>query len=301
MPKHHVKKEREERRAHRRGERSAERRRGTLKAGVRFLAIVLLAFVGYSSLVEPRMVKVTEHEVPIQGLPWAFDGFTIVQVSDLHVGLWSKPGGVRKIVKRVNALRPDLVVLTGDYVTRSATNCEPAGKSLAGLKATHGVYAVLGNHDYWVDAEGVTKALRESGIDVLFDEKRRISVGSNHIWLVGTDDEWEGKPDYEKAFEGVSPGDICIVLAHNPDAVLSMKGRPVSLLLSGHTHGGLVHLPWVGPLLTITKLGPAYASGMHSVHGIRVYISRGVGLITPPVRFRCPPEIPVFTLRRVEK
>ena len=300
MARHHTKREREKVRAHRQAERLAERRRGALKAGTCLLIVALFGFFAYSALVEPRMVKVTEHEVPVRGLPWAFDGLTIVQLSDLHVGIWIKPEGVRKIVERVNALSPDLVLLSGDYVNRFAANCEPAGRALAGLKARCGVYAVLGNHDYWVDADRMTRALRKSGIDVLFDEKRRISVGSQEIWLVGLDDVWEGNPDYEKAFAGISRDDICLALAHNPDAALHLEDRPVCLLLAGHTHGGQVNLPWIGPLYVPSDLGPEYASGMHDLDGVRMYVSRGIGFITP-VRFRCPPEIPVFTLRRVER
>lgn len=265
------------------------------------LRLILLAFLGllvYSVFIEPAMLGFTTHEIKVKGLPSEFDGFKIVQLSDLHVNRWYRPEHVRGLVRKVNALHPDLVVLTGDYVSRNKADCAPAGRSLSGLKAKYGVHAVLGNHDYWTDPDAVTEALRASGIDVLFDEKRKIVIGGQTIWLVGTDDEWEGEPDYDKAFEGLTSRDVCLAIAHNPDAVLSMKGRPVSLLLAGHTHGGIINLPGSGPLLSISRLGRRCASGMFTANGVRTYVSRGLG--TGPIahiRFRCPPEVPIFVLR----
>ena len=262
------------------------------------ILVVVFGLVAYSVLTQLRGLRYTTHEVPIRGLPPAFDGLTIIQLSDPHVGLWTRPRHIRQIVARVNEMQPDLIVLTGDYVNRFERNCTRSGRSLRGLKAKHGVYAVLGNHDYWVNAEAMTKALRETGVDVLFDDQRRITIGKESITLVGLDDEWEGKPDYDKAFKGISADDICITIAHNPDAVLHLKGRPIELLMSGHTHGGIINLPRTGPIHTFTKLGRKYASGMHEINGIRVYVSRGIGLVSIPFRIHCPPEVPVFVLRK---
>ena len=260
--------------------------------------VIIVGVVTYSVLTQLRGLEYTRHEVPIRGLPSAFDGFTIVQISDTHVGIWTRPRHIRQIVARVNAMNPDLIVLTGDYVNRFERLCEPSGRSLEGLKAKYGVYAVLGNHDYWVNADAMTKALRESGIDVLFDEQRKITIGKESMTLVGLDDEWEGNPDYGKSLSGISPDDTCIAIAHNPDAVLHLKGRPIGLLLSGHTHGGIINFPGIGPVSTTTRLGRKYASGMFAINGIRTYVSRGIGLVSGlPFRFRCPPEVPVFVLR----
>ena len=271
-----------------------------LRARRRQLLLALTLLLGlliYSVFIEPARIGFTTHEIEIAGLPPRFDGFKIVQISDLHVNRWLRPDDVRALVARVNTLHPDMVVLTGDFVSRNRADCEPAGEALAGLKAKHGVYAVLGNHDYWTDAEAVTKALRSSGVDVLFDENRRITIGDESIRLVGTDDCWEGDPDYEKAFRGVSEKDTCIAIAHNPDAVMEMESEPVRFLMSGHTHGGLIRLPFIGPLLTNSHLGRRNSSGMLMMNGITAYVSRGIG--SGPIahiRFRCPPEVPVFVL-----
>lgn len=268
----------------------------------KFLRLILCAFVGllvYAVFIEPAMLGYTMHQVPVKGLPKSFNGFKIVQISDIHLNMWTTPAKVREIARRVNAMQPDMVVLTGDYVSYARSNCVPSAKALSGLRARYGVYAVLGNHDYWTDAPLMTKALRDQGIPVLFDEKRTITIGKESIQLVGTDDSWEGQPDYDKAFKGVSPGDICIGIAHNPDAVLSMKGRPVALLMTGHTHGGLINLPFIGPLLSISHIGRRNSAGMFEKYGIQTYVSRGIGTGNlSHIRFRCPPEVPVFILRR---
>lgn len=297
MPRHHAKRERDERRTRRQDKRISGRRRAILRGTLALLGLALVALVGYSAFIEPRMLEITEHEVHIPNLPWELDGFTIAQLSDVHVGLSVKPRRVRELVGLVNSQRPDLIVLTGDYVNRIPTNIEPSASALSGLKAQHGVYAVLGNHDYWTDAPRMTKALRDVGIDVLIDESRRISRGPASFQLVGLDDEWEGEPDYEKALAGIGQDDVCVVLAHNPDAVMSLVGKPVSLLIAGHTHGGVLNFPLIGPIYTPTKLGPKYASGMMEYNGVRIFVCRGIGGTTP-FRFRSRPEIALLTLRR---
>lgn len=262
------------------------------------LGIPALAFLTYAMLIEPRMIEVTHRDIGIRDLPQEFDGFRIVQLSDIHVGAWVSNDDVRRFVALVNAQKPDAVVITGDFLTRLTKDIPGIGKALSGLKAKHGVYAVLGNHDYWEDEDAITRALLDNGIEVLFDESRDIERGGAGIRIVGTDDAWEGAPDYEKAFEGIEEGDACIVLAHNPDAARRMDARLADLVLSGHTHGGLIVIPGVGALLSSSGLGRKVVSGMHEVNGIPVYINRGVGTGTTliPVRFRCRPEIAVFTL-----
>lgn len=272
-----------------------------LRKALRWVLLTLAILLVYAVLIEPATIGYTTHEIPVKGLPKSFDGFKIVQLTDVHPNLWTTPAKVRGIVQRVNAMHPDLVVLTGDYVCLNKSACVPCAKALGGLRAKHGVYAVLGNHDYWTDAPLMTKALRDQGFDVLCDEKRTIAIGKESIQLVGTNDSWEGHPDYEKAFRDVSSREPCICIAHNPDAVLSMKGRPVDLLLTGHTHGGLVNLPFIGPLVTISHVGRKNSMGMFTMNGIRTYVSRGIGTgAASHIRFRCPPEVPVFILRCAE-
>jgi len=262
------------------------------------LGILLLGLIGvlaHCYLIEMQSVEFTRHEVRIRGLPASFDGFTIVQLSDVHMGPTTRAPLIRSVVRKVNALDPDLVALTGDYVNRLGGNVGPVGRILSELKAKHGVYAVLGNHDYWVNAPAVTRSLRRGGIDVLFDEQRTITIGKDAIRLVGIDDVWEGEPDYDKALAGVTDEEVCIALSHNPDALLSLRGRPVDLVFAGHTHGGQIWIPGIGPVYGFTKLGRKHLAGLTTYEGIRLYVSRGLGCLSP--RFRCRPEVPTLVLR----
>lgn len=279
----------------------AMNRRKKIKLIMLSLVVVILGLGLYAVIIEPQMIRVTRQDVCIRNLPEEFDGFTIMQASDLHVAIWVKPAHIKSMVKKMMDLHPDMIVLTGDYVSMSAKYAQPTADALAGLSAPHGVYAVLGNHDYWTDSERVTSALRDTGIDVMFNENRIIRRNGAYIRLLGFDDEWEGDTNYAKAFDGITNGDICIGIAHNPDTVLYIKGTSVSLLMTGHTHGGLVNLPFKGPLFSVTRLGPKYSSGMFDFGDTKLYVSRGVGLGTMShIRFRCSPEITLFTLRRVK-
>ncbi|MHB0913448.1 MAG: metallophosphoesterase [Armatimonadota bacterium] len=260
-----------------------------------FLRITLACFVAlvlYSTLIEPRTLVLTRHEIAIPGLPKEFDGLNVVQITDIHSGLFIRKRHIEAVVRRVNRERPDVVVLTGDCVSRFPSGAKPMGESLSGLRAKHGLYAVLGNHDYWVDAPAVSSALRDAGFDLLLNESRDLGGLS----IVGLDDYWEGDMEYGKAFTGIPPGAPCLVLAHNPETATKLSGYPVSLLLSGHTHGGMINLPLYGPLFTVTNLGPKYSSGMFKIGGVPTYICRGIGSGLP-IRFRARPEIAVFTLK----
>jgi len=262
----------------------------------------MAALLIYSTAIEPNTLEVTRHEIAIEGLPREFEGFRIVQLSDIHLGFWCRQRDVERHVRLANAENPDVVALTGDFVSRLARDIPGLGRRLGELRARHGVYAVLGNHDYWEDEDAVTRALRENGIDVLFDESREIRIGRGRLCIVGTDDMWGGSPDFDKAFEDIEEEDACIALAHNPDAATHIIGGLADLVLSGHTHGGLIVLPRIGALLSNSHLGRRVVSGLHEVNGMQVYISRGLarGTTLIPIRFRCRPEIAVFTLRSVE-
>jgi hypothetical protein len=223
-------------------------------------------------------------------------GFTIAQLSDFHVGPDFKAEGVRRAVEMTNRLEPDLVVLTGDYVSGSAEHSAACARELAALKAAHGVYAILGNHDFWTDAAVVAANLRQAGLDVLRNEHRRLEVDDVYLWLVGIEDVWSGKPDLEAALEGVPQGSLMVLLAHEPDFADRAAGRGITLQLSGHSHGGQVRLPFVGaPILPY--LARKYPYGLRRVVEMWLYTNRGVGLIAPPVRFLCRPEITLLRLQ----
>lgn len=246
--------------------------------------------------IEPRWIEIVRLDVSIQGLPTPLQDFTIAQLSDFHVGPHVKAEDVHRAVEIANELGSDLVVLTGDYVSGSARHSVACAGELAALKAEHGVYAILGNHDFWTDAAVVAANLRQAGLDVLRNEHCRLEVGDTILYLVGIEDVWSGKPDLEAALDGVPKGAPTVLLVHEPDFADQATGQGITLQLSGHSHGGQVRLPFVGaPILPY--LAHKYPYGLRRVGEMWLYTNRGIGLIAPPVRFLCRPEITLLRLQ----
>lgn len=255
----------------------------------------VLGGVGYAALIEPRWPVVERVDVPLPGLPTDLDGFTIVQLSDLHRGPVMTQENITQAVELALRQEADLIVLTGDYVSSSADYAPSCAEALSLLVASGDVLACLGNHDHWTDADTVAGALAGAGLTVLRNTAREVADG---LWVAAVDDVWERYADLEKALEEVPAGAAVVLLAHEPDYAdeVAADGR-VSLQLSGHSHGGQVRLPFIGPPL-LPYLGRKYPAGLYRVGGMWLYVNRGVGLISPPVRFNCRPEVTQLTLVR---
>lgn len=245
----------------------------------------------YARYVEPGWLTVESVEVPIAGLPPALEGFKIVQMSDFHLHPFTELELVQKAVARANELGADVIVLTGDYVLAAADSIFELAPALAGLNARQGVFAVLGNHDHWTEAAVVRQGLKESGLTLLDNSHVALSAGGQQLYLAGVDDCWSGSPDLQMALDGVAAGAPVVLLAHEPDFAdtFGRDGR-VALQLSGHSHGGQVRLPGIGALV-LPAYGQKYDAGLNRAGDMWVYTTRGIGVIGPPVRFNCPPEI----------
>jgi uncharacterized protein len=281
-------------------ERGFLTRRGFLKLGAWSAAGLAL----YSGEIARHEIEVVPITISLAGLPDVFDGFRIVQLSDIHLREFTEEAFLREIVKRVDALRPDLVALTGDFVSigplprhfgaRWGYSCAQILTELTcGLR-----YAVLGNHDATVNKPAVTDALVSHGIPVLSNRAVAIERDSRRIWLAGVADAMVDKPDLSLALPRGRDADRepLILLAHEPDFADSAINQRVSLILSGHTHGGQVRLPFVKPL-HLPPLGKKYLEGRFVLaDGAQLYVNRGIGTTTLPLRFCCPPEITVVTL-----
>lgn len=254
----------------------------------------------YSSEIEPYQIDITHRTFPLQRLPSAFNGFTITQISDLHFGDWMTFEHMLSVVEKVNQLESDIIVITGDFVSAIySTTADNITNSLRQLQAEHGVYAVLGNHDHWTNAQTVSNAIRASGTQLLVNEHTTFERNGEQLYLAGVDDIWEDMQDLEGALDGI-PDDSCIVLlAHEPDYAdtVAQDGR-VSLQLSGHSHGGQVRLPFIGALI-LPNYGRNYDMGDYTIDDLTLYVNRGVGMIQPSVRFNCPPEITHITLETI--
>jgi len=275
-------------------------RRGFLKAfggATLGLGVSCLAGYGYVFYVEPHWLSVERVEVPIQGLPRAFDGFKIICLSDFHLHPYTQIDFIEKVVAVSNEWTPDVVCLLGDYVFEGADSIFELAPVLAELESTHGVFAVLGNHDLWTDAGVVCSGLEAVGIRVLVNESVPLSVGNDDLILAGLDDGWSGEPDLSLALEGSPQGAPVILMLHEPDFAdqYALDGR-VCLQLSGHTHGGQVRIPGIGGPFR-PEYGRKYDDGLVEIEGMWLYTTRGVGVIGPPARFNCRPEVTEITLK----
>lgn len=251
---------------------------------------------GYATQAEQTRLTVENIQIPLKNLAPGLEGFKIVQMSDLHLHPYVEISLIRAAVTLSNSLKPDIVVLTGDFVLREVEAVFELAPVLAGLETKYGIFAVLGNHDHWTNAEVVRTGLERSGISVLHNQSKLLEANRGKLYLAGVDDGWSGHPDLRAALTDVPANHPTILLAHEPDLVdqFAQDGR-VSLQLSGHSHGGQVRLPGIGALV-LPYLGKKYDIGLHRVQDTWVYTNRGLGVIWPPVRFNCRPEITEITL-----
>jgi len=233
---------------------------------------------------------VADERIWLDALPSAFHGFRIVQISDIHHGLFLPKEWLREAVRQANRLNPDIIALTGDFVTYSRRNISPAAELLGPLRARYGVYAVLGNHDFRVDADEVTAALGRQGIEVLRNRHIPLRFGSDQMYLAGVDDYGYGA-DLRRAMRGVPRDAATILLAHNPRVIRLASRQGVSLVLSGHTHGGQINLPLLGTVYGRSPERLRYKIGWDRMGATQIYVSRGIGTIVLPWRLRCPAEI----------
>ena len=245
-----------------------------------------------------KTVTVERVQVPLCRLHPALEGFKIVQLSDLHFLPHTPLSVIARAAERACELKPDLLVLTGDFVTHEAETIFGLSDLLASLDARYGVFAILGNHDVRAGKALIGKAIEDTGVLLLQNEGITFDVGHGQLTLAGVDDCLWGQPDLKAALAQRPADATTILLAHEPDVIdrFSQDGR-VDLQLSGHTHGGQVRLPFFGtPVLP--KLGQKYVHGLHRVNQSWLYTNRGVGMVSLPIRFNCPPEVTELVLCR---
>ncbi len=245
----------------------------------------------------PDLFDVNEFDVEIPGLPTRFDGYRLAHLSDIHMGTWMNRGRLEGVVELVAGLKPDLIAFTGDFV--SYTLDEPLDELeeiLSRLRAPDGVYAVRGNHDCWTDPERVSAMLARAGIVELQNDCVRIERGGECTYLAGVDDVYDGRADLDSVVARLPDDGPAILLAHEPDfADVSAATRRFALQLSGHSHGGQLDFPVVGPLF-LPHLAKKYRRGLYEIGGMKLYTTTGLGTTALQLRVRCRPEIAVITL-----
>jgi len=249
-------------------------------------------------LYEAGWVEVVRPVLPLPRLPRAFDGMTVAFLTDIHHGPFTSLEYVASVVRTTLALRPDLILLGGDYSLKDGKYIAPCFDVLSGLRAPLGVFGVLGNHDYWHGLDETREGFRTAGITELTNSGAWLTRGSGRFRLAGIDDLWMGKPHIEAAVGDAAPEDACLLLSHNPDVTEKLRDPRVGLVLSGHTHGGQVVFPGGAPFVP-SHYGQKYLHGI--CHGPRttVYVSRGLGCTSIPVRVCSRPELTLVTLRSV--
>jgi predicted MPP superfamily phosphohydrolase len=253
---------------------------------------------GYGGLVEAWDYELTETLVRVRDLPERFEGFRIAQVSDVHHGRLVPIEEVRRVVELANSARADMVALTGDYTTSLRRYVEPCAEALAELRAPEGVWAVLGNHDHRTDGPLTREALRRRGIEVLTNENTTLRRGADVLQLAGADDWGWGQADFARTVRGLDATRPTLMLSHEPMALDVPETRGVSLILSGHTHGGQISLPLVNAPAVYVWEQLKYLRGMYRREGTQLYVSRGTGMIGVPVRIGARPEVAVLRLQR---
>ena len=252
-----------------------------------------LSKVAKYAIDEANSLSVERVEIPLPRLPKKLDGFRVLHLSDIHHSPFTGLEHISRAIAVTNELSPDLIALTGDFVSHEAEYIEPMARALSELKAKHGVYACLGNHDHWTDPEAVTRHLEANGVRVLTNEGFRLESADASFWLCGVDDHMVGKTDLAAALKGAFPDEFKLMLAHNPVIFRRAARAGVDLTLSGHTHGGQVRVRDADQRLIRRRR----TAGLHRIKSSHIYITRGIGTVVLPVRFQCPPEISVLELR----
>lgn len=264
-----------------------------------------VALAGDSILLEPNRPRVVRKDFFLPRWPERMNGFTLALLSDFHYDPYFSTHPLHAAIPLVNDLRPDLIVLAGDFVTvpnfgdvrKGALAAEPCAQLLRQMTAPYGLWAVLGNHDEVTDYKHVTRALQAANIQVLANQSQAMERDGARFWLAGVNDVLSHTADLSKTLRRVPAEEAVVLLAHEPDFADEAANFPIDLQLSGHSHGGQVRIPFLPPLY-LPRMAKKYVWGTYRVGPLTLYTTAGLGTIGVPMRLNCPPEITLLTLRR---
>jgi predicted MPP superfamily phosphohydrolase len=243
-------------------------------------------------------LRVNRRRLRVPGLPAPLEGLKIALLSDFHAG-WCTPWNLAtRAAALATAEKPDLTFLLGDYISDPVASVgAPLRKVLAAMRAQHGVWAVLGNHDWMYGRHRpVLAGLAATGATLLRNSARRLSIRGEDLWLAGLDDPVTERDNFEAALRHVPAGALTFLLTHTPDVIYQAAQLGLRAVFAGHTHGGQVCIPFYGPPIVPSKFGKRFAAGAFNVNGTSLYVTRGIGSVPPLVRFNCPPEVSILTL-----
>lgn len=262
-----------------------------------------IALAGDGLLLEPNRPRIVRQNFLLPRWPERLNGFTIALLSDFHYDPYFSIHPMRAAIPMVNSLRPDLIVLAGDFVSvpvigserKGALAAEPCAHLLRELTAPHGLWAIMGNHDYLTDGKHVTSALQAENIRVLANQSEAIERDGARFWLSGVNDVLSFTADLSKTLHSVPAGEAVVLLAHEPDFADEASRFPIDLQLSGHSHGGQIRIPLLPPLF-LPEMAQKYFRGTYRIGPLSLYTTAGLGTVSVPMRLNCPPEITLLTL-----
>ena len=257
-----------------------------------------LALCAYGVLFRRRVFQTRRFEIAIEGLSAEFDGYRIVQLSDMHIGALTPKSWGMRWVRRANALSADLAVVTGDMVTSGTDFHEDIAQIIGELRARDGVVVSMGNHDYFGNGEPLVSMLLQRQVRVLRNEGELLRRGDGHVYLAAIDDTWTRRADLDAALAARPEAAPTILLAHDPDTFRAASKRGVDLVLSGHTHGGQIALPFFAAQVNLSKLSHHYHLGIYRRGKSTLYVHPGLGTTGPPIRLGVAPAVVEITLRR---
>ena len=256
------------------------------------------AGAAYARLIEPYNYLISDIEVYLHDLPERFENFRITHLTDVHHSQIVGLNEIRRVVQLAQETKPDMFVLTGDYTTAYRRYIEPCAEALSALRAPEGVWAVLGNHDHYTDPELTTRALRRNQIVVMNNSNTAITRGPDTLQLSGVDDWSWNANDWQRALGALKKDVPTVLLSHQPTVLDLAETQNVSLILSGHTHGGQIDIPFIGAPVRYATREMKYSHGLYRRGETQLYVSSGTGVIGLPARFGVRPEIAVFRLKR---
>jgi len=260
------------------------------------LATAPITTFGYAAFIANSKPVLNKVSLKMPGLPKGLEGLKIVQISDLHVNQFIGRSDMESLTESISEEKPDIIVITGDFVSNSVKYIPECGSGLKQLTAPHGVYGCLGNHDYYTGAKEVRNQMESIGINMLLNSSEEIVIHGEKLSIAGLDDLWVGKPDFEAALIDTESSDMVILLSHNPDTFPTAANHNVNLTLSGHTHGGQIGLKLLGNHYSLVNLVTPYVKGEFNIGSSKLYVNRGIGTVGPPIRLNSTPEITIFRL-----
>ena len=272
---------------------------GVARISIVVIVSVLALWLGYM-LVEARVVRVERTELPNAAIPAEFDGMKVLFVADIHAGPYMSKNHLDRLVERINAEEPDVVLLGGDYVGGKMHGAQIFYPAISKVEAPEGVFAVMGNHDAWEGEAEAHTGMAEAGITLLENDAVRLERDGSGIWVGGLEDAYTGTPDATATAESITPEDFAVLVSHNPD-VFADQLEPTKeywdLALAGHTHGGQVSLFGMISPFSPSKHGGRYLHGWKNEWDTAILVSNGIGTVTAPIRLFTRPEMHVITLR----